>query len=488
MKIIFHKHRLSFLLLILIGLFLDVRIASACSCGPTPTVFDAYEEAGVVVIVRVVSVDKSENGAGYGGVSSTKVSVEKVFKGTLKVGDEMVFGQGGGSDCIWTFDEKSIDKQFLFYLSAKEKKPKIWFAVGCGRSSLMPYATDDLLYLNKLNKVRGKTRISGKIVFETDADLSVEGKSIRFIGADKTYEVKTDQNGVYEIYDLPAGTYLVDAGSPPGWKVDKFWLGYSPSVVQNEEDRSGKKIQIILEDKKHASLDIHFEVKIDGAIRGKIYDKIGKPMSGVCLKAIQAQSDKRSGYYVNCTEEDGKFAITEVPGGSYVIVINDDGKISSSEPFKTFYYPNVYELEKAAVLTIGEGETLDGINISVPRMEETIAIDGIFLYSDGKPVVDEGVEFKAEKTKDYIEGDARATTDSNGHFSIKILKGLKGSLYGEMYSYIGEFENCPQLESVIRETGRANPDIRTSTVEIQAENNLYDVELKYPFPGCKKAQ
>ena len=51
--------------------------------------------------------------------------VERVFKGKLKIRDEIVFGQGGGADCIWTFDEESIGHQFLFYLKRERSQHHI---------------------------------------------------------------------------------------------------------------------------------------------------------------------------------------------------------------------------------------------------------------------------------------------------------------------------------------------------------------------------
>lgn len=479
-----HKNCFSFLLLVFTVLIFGARGAQACSCAAKPTVLEQYDLASVIIITKAVSVEKAEKAPGHSGVRSTKMIVEKVFKGNLKLGDEITFAQGGGADCIWTFDEKDIDKQFLFYLNPTGKGSEIWIAGACGRSNVLEYAHDDLLYLNKLDKVRGKTRISGTVRFEKETDLSVEGRKLRIIGANKTYEVKTDKDGIYEIYDLPAGKYLIEPEIPIGWKLNYYELRYSSSFAGNEEEELTKKIPIILEDKKHAGLDIRFE--IDNAIRGKLYDPTGKPMNGVCITALL--TDQKGNGPFDCTEEDGSFAISELPSGSYILVINDDGKISSREPFKTFYYPKVFEREKAAVFTINEGVILEGINIYVPRMEEIITIEGVFLYSDGKPVIDESVEFKAEKTKEGIESDARATTDANGRFSIRILKGLKGKLYGGMYTYIGEYENCPNLESIIKKIGRTNTEIKTPAVEIQAENNLYGVELKYPFPSCKKAK
>ena len=91
--------------------FSSTQTAKACSCGPRPTVLDAFEGAEEVVIVRALSVEKAqdtEQRSYVDGVRSATLIVEKVFKGKLQVRDEIVFGQGGGADCIWTFDEQSV--------------------------------------------------------------------------------------------------------------------------------------------------------------------------------------------------------------------------------------------------------------------------------------------------------------------------------------------------------------------------------------------
>lgn len=481
------KHCLSLFLLILGIVVLNTRVAKACSCAPSGTVLDAYERANVVIIATVKSVDKPEGDVKYvDGVRSTTVTVERVFKGNLKIGDEMIFAQGGGADCIWTFKKEDIGAEILFYLNGQEKNPRVWFAVTCGRSSSVKYAGDDLLYLENMEKVRGKTRISGTLQSYTNEDLSFAGRRIRIIGKNKTYEVKTNRDGVYELYDAPPGQYLVEPEIPLGWKINSFYFEYSSSYAGDRENRPTKQIPIVLEKKKHANLDLVFVV--DNAIRGKVYDPNGNLMKDVCLNLVPANDRDSSLYKADCTEEDGTFKIDEIPSGSYLLAINRNGKISSDEPFRTFYYPNVTDPDKAAVLAIAAGGFLDDMDIHVPRMEETITIDGVFLYSDGKPVVEESIEFKAENADPGIDGDARTRTDASGRFSIKILKGLKGQLHGEMYAYIGEFENCPKLEAAIRKNGGTMSSIQTTPTAIFAENNLYDVELKLAYPGCKKAK
>jgi hypothetical protein len=495
-----HKSYFPLLLSVFAVLFLAPE-ARACSCGPKPTVLAAYEEAEVIVIVRAVAVEKAgpeqtapegriSDGKTYvDGVKSTTMRVERVFKGKVKAGDEMIFAQGGGADCIWTFSEQAVGHQFLFYLTPPEGGRKVWVGFGCGRSNGLKYAGDDLLYLNKLDKVRGRTRLSGTVEFEGGEGLS-GGRSLRVVGEKKTYNVKTDANGVYEIYDLPAGKYEVVPEVPAGWKVNDFRFFYSPSVDRGEEPgarRTNGGIPVVVEDKKHASLDIHFD--IDNAIRGKVLDAGGRPLKGVCITASPAGEKEIRGEF-DCTEDDGGFAITELAPGNYILVANDENKITSSEPFPTLYYPNVFEREKAGVITIRAGDHLENFDIYVPKAEETVTVEGVFLYSDGKPVVGESVEFKAEKTGANVEGDAREQTDAKGRFRLKILKGLRGELFGEMYAYIGEFENCPKLEAVIKKDGGggSGATINTPALKIRADADLFNVELKYPFPGCRKAK
>lgn len=498
-----HLKRCSLPSLFALILLLSVRTAVACSCAGSPTVLESYNYSDVVVMVSAMSIEKAEpektaapgqmsNGENYvDGVKSTSMRVEQVFKGSLKVGDEMIFLQGGGADCIWTFNESDIGKKFLFYLR-QHKESSRWMAGTCGRSNRADYAGDDLLYLNNLNKVRNKTRISGTLRFLYDAGETLAGRKVRIIGAKRTVDLKTDDNGVYEVYDLPTGRYFVEPEVPKGWKVGSFWLGYSPSIDRNAKEGSLLRIPVVLEANKHAGLDIMFE--IDNLIRGHIYDPLGQPMKGVCLDLIPADGTKGA-YLADCTEKDGAFEIDEIPPGGYVIIVNDDGKMTSSEPFGTFYYPKAIKREEATVFNIGLGDKVEDLEI-YPSIElKTIIVKGVLLYSDGKPVANEQVSFdsarKQPAASDNDEedpNDAGATTDAKGRFAIKIVQGSKGVLFGYMYSYVGEFENCPKLDRLLKEAGSGVSTIKSSPVEIRATTNLYEVELKFPFPACKKAK
>lgn len=487
----------------------SARAAHACSCGRTPTVLDSFEGSDVVVVARAVSVEKTEKAAPKGrmsdgtnfvdGVKSTTMRVERVFKGDLKVGDEMTFAQGGGADCIWTFNEEAVGERFLFYLKQQPSLKGFWVAVACGRSNTVEGAADDMLYLDNIDRVRGKTRVSGRISFLHSEDLmGVAGRTLRIKGEGEAHELRTNASGVYEIYDLPPGRYTVELEVPKGWKLDSFRIMYSPSVAadpgsrrEGEQDRHlreirMKEVPIIVQPGRHSSLDLYFE--IDNAVSGRVLDPGGKPLDGVCVNAVPPDPAEKSGYLADCTEGGGRFRITELPPGNYILVVNSSGRVTSNAPFKTFFYPNVTQRERAGVIHVEAGDDLKGFDIHAPHAQETVTVEGVLLYSDGKPAVDEFVEFKAEKSPEGVDGDASAVTDARGGFRLKVLKGLRGEVSGRMLVYSGEFENCSKLEALIKKSGEHMPELHTPALKFQADANTFDVELKYPFPWCKKAE
>lgn len=473
--------------------FISPNIVNACSCAPTPTVLDSFDNSDHVLILKALSVEKVKDGEEYAvdGVKSTKMAVQKVFKGNLKIDDEIVFAQGGGADCIWTFNEKSIGEEYLFYLASPSENSKMWVGFGCGRSTNIKNAANDLSFLNNINKLRGKTRISGELECWSEGCPSLDGKKIKIIG-NKTYEVKTDKNGFYEIYDLPAGRYLIQPEIPDGWKVNNFWLQYSRNFGGSENDfnrySKNKQFPIILVDKKHAVLDFHFE--IDNAISGKIFDPNGKPMKGVCLKAVSAElkPGDYSGRF-DCTDENGVFVIDVLSPGNYILVVNDDGKIDSDEPFGTLFYPGVSEREKAGVVSVEAGSLLKNINIQIPSFEDVITVEGKFLFADGKPIENEFIKFIPENDSDKKLDNFRVLTDGQGRFSIRILKGLTGKLFGEKTVYQSDYKNCPEFAKLIKVQGQKSwEDMRTEVLDLTAEKNLYNIELKLRFPSCKKSK
>lgn len=467
----------------------SANIAKACSCF-SPSLDSAIEDSANIVILKLQAVEKYQEGEkGYGvdGIKQSKLTVEKVFKGNLKIGQELLFSQGGGADCVWTFHQERIGTDYLFFLGKKPDKNGLWEAFICSRSNSVKGAAEDLLYLEKLSKVKGKTRLSGTIAQEDEPALEGEtgsykrlaGMTVIIVGNGKKIELKTDENGVYEIYDLPVGKYKVTPEKIIGYKFD-------------DDKKVDDSVEVEIEAKSPTEQDFRFT--IDNLIRGIFKDSNGNPLKGVYLDLLPARGKKPPYFYKgDATDENGVFEFSKIPIGTYVIVVNEGNEISARQPFGTFYYPNKINRADAIEITVAPGSRFTDLIITAPTTAETITISGILLFADGKPIAGEIVEFyqnieDTNQIKGYGYADSRAETDENGRFTIRILKGQKGILFGSMYLSSREDEKCPQFQKLIKEKGETSSKTKTPAIQIEADSDKIEVELKFPFPSCKKAK
>jgi hypothetical protein len=477
----------------------------ACSCAARPTVLSSFDSSKFVITAHVTTIEKADSGEeGYSvnGVRSATMVVDKVYKGNLKVGESLKFAQGGGGDCVWTYDDDSIGKEFLLYLGPPTKghpffaleniesdEEEMFHAFACGRSGGVEGAIDDLAYLNNINKVRGKTRLSGQFqAWSADEPIGA-GMKLKIKGKNKSFETKADKNGFFEIYDLPPGDYRVIPEVPFGWKVNNYMLdristGYGPLGLTGATART-QGIPVRIEEKKHAALDLYFD--IDTAIKGRILSTVGKPMKNVCVKAVS--TDLKDDKYLgpsDCTNEKGEFVIEEMEAGTYFLVVNDDGKLDEDEPFGTIFYPGVSELKDAGVVSVERGKYATGRDIQIPHSIELVTFRGKLVFSDGKPVSDEWVKFIPDDEKRF-DG-MRQKTDTTGSFVFRLPKGSAGTISGEMSTYSGEFKDCQKLETIITESGKRHLTVESTTAKLNSLEPFSNAELRLPFPYCEKAK
>lgn len=245
------------------ALFIGLASASAtaCSCVVVGTALDSFEHSDTVIVARAVSFQRSDPPADPPGIHSTKLVVVNSYKGSFKPGDEMLFAQGSGADCVWTFQEELLGKEFLLYLNSTYKRGDMWAAGICSRSGSRDHAWQDLLFLDHLKKNKGRTRLSGTIRFRQDTAARVDGIKVRIVGAKKTFRVVTDSHGVFEIYDLPPGKYTVVPRIPQGWKYGPIRARRSPTgKIEQAQNNPLAGDSVTLESGRHAEIDISFEI------------------------------------------------------------------------------------------------------------------------------------------------------------------------------------------------------------------------------------
>lgn len=460
---------------LLICAALALPAESGFACGPRPTVLDNYQQAQAVVIARVLSVEVEKNNAN--GLGSAALVVEKVYKGKLRIDDHVVFW--GDNQRGLLFNKTNVGEQFLLYLVGPNEDNS-WNGLGCGRTQRIEAATEDLLYLDNITKRRGKTRVSGNYFFWPDSTSDdVANRTIRITGQNRTFQTKTDANGTYEIYDLPPGKYVIQPEVPTGWQSARFprpvtGLPFTTSI-------SPHALVFTLEAKKHVSVDLLFEP--DNAIEGSVVGPDGKPIAHLSAHLWKPDQIDESDTY-GLTDKSGHFRITSVPPGSYLLVLNQDGKLGTREPFPRLFYPGVAEREKATLINIRLGETVKGIDVMIPGFAETITVSGVLLFSEGKPVAGEWVWFEANGQEGFDSYEV-GKTDSMGRFTVKIVKGAKGEIVGEYSPDSEVYEKCPELRDLIRSTGEKSNEIRSSGIKLDAERSVVNLVLRFPFQECK---
>ena len=348
---------LSRIFLVVSFLSLGSTTAIACVGIPLPTVLDAYEEADVVIIARVVSIEKTEEpDPVHLNVRSATMVVQKVFKGNVKVQDTISFAQGNGIDCLWIFDEKMVGEEYLLYLNTPEQGSDLWY-LGQGRSGELGATANDLRYLNNIEKVRGQTRVAGTL----EDDFPTAGRKVRIIGRSKAFQTTIDEQGVYELYGLPPGKYLIAPDLPYGWIIDQEAF---PTVSERSSHSKTHKA-FTLKAKKHAVIDFAF--KIDNAVEGYVVDEKGRPMAQASIVLKPENDVVGSSTFI---DERGRFRFESVPAGSYELIVHEP--ITRPLTRVGYYDPQKDRLLKSLPITIKHGQSMRGIKIIVPAASSTI--------------------------------------------------------------------------------------------------------------------
>lgn len=133
-----HKRTLERSLFCLLFVLSAHVIGLACSCKGLPDgrpVASEVEKSDFVIIGRTASID----------ISTAKITVERIYKGNLVVGEQIDFYQNRPDDCRMYFEK--VGRKYLLYFT--RPKGSTYSASTCGRSKRINRASEDLAYLNK---------------------------------------------------------------------------------------------------------------------------------------------------------------------------------------------------------------------------------------------------------------------------------------------------------------------------------------------------
>jgi hypothetical protein len=185
----------------------------ACMYGPPyRTVCETYAQADSVVVGIIHSVEGDHLN------QTVVIKVERTFKGRNQ--QKIVLSQPQSS-CDWDFSGTQGERLLLYLV--RDKKTGRFSAIAQGMGGRVERVNEDLYWLKGLPKSLKRTRLSGEVSLYQDEPFqfikSVAGIRVRVFNAINSFEVATDEKGVYELWDIPVGKYQVEPVFPPNLKL-----------------------------------------------------------------------------------------------------------------------------------------------------------------------------------------------------------------------------------------------------------------------------
>ena len=422
---------------VLVSLFFLLMVlssdANACDCVSGGKPCHDYWKAAAVFTGTVIYSSTTTSKRGEYDVRERLVrfNIDQAFRGVKGKEVEVRTGLGDG-DCGYNF---RLGAQYLVYAYGDGDK----LATGiCSRTRPISEASDDLAYFQGLATAEPGATISGEVKrldqaarweerFQPVSDIKIviEGSSTRV-------EAVTDNKGNYRVSGLAPNTYKVRVELPDGLSI------HNPEQEARVFDRGCAQIS--------------FWVESDTRVRGKVFDAQGQPATDVLMELVPAEGQDNGFAIFVTTDKEGRYEMKLVRPGRYLFGVRIFGSAGSTYmPFPRTYYPGVREADRAAIITVVEGQRIDLNDLILPpRLVEQV-LNGIVVDTDGRPVSEATVWLKENEYQDR-DMPYRQQTDSDGRFSFRVFEGINYDLKAYLDSDKGERK---QAEHSIRVTSDA---------------------------------
>jgi hypothetical protein len=248
--------------------------------------------------------------------------------------------------------------------------------------------------------------------------------------------VLTDDSGLFEFLDLPAGRYTLTAS-----KAGFVGLTYG----QRRPLQAGTPLQLA-EGQQLKNVD--FSLPRGSVITGQVSDQDGDPMPGANVRVMRyqyMQGDRRVTQAGNAqTDDRGQYRVWGLmPGEYYVSAIarnpnlggrggggrggggpvgDAGGGANGNEPealaYAPTYFPGVPSLNEAKPIALGLGQELAGIDFNL-QLIRTARIAGRVTNPDGAPATRGTVNLSPEgATRGQVGVNYSSRIQSDGAFSI----------------------------------------------------------------------
>ncbi len=170
---------------------------------------------------------------------------------------------------------------------------------------------------------------------------------------EQKWHAQTDSGGYYQIRDLSAGRYRVQAWAPR--HVRKFWKN-----AFSKDNATPVSVTA-----SNATAEINFNLESGGTISGTVKDStIGQPLVNVSVTALRVDGEGRSR---TASDQNGNYTISGLPFGQYQVSSPiGDGWGSGDDGYVKQFYANKSESGAADLVTISaQNANATGINFKL---------------------------------------------------------------------------------------------------------------------------
>ena len=400
-----------FLVIAFFCLLLIPATVVACSCGTGDPPFE-FNRAKAVFIGRMLGGTEKLSVKERGlsrllEAGKVRFAVEEVFKGGVAGEVTIEIASMDGTSCgPYGLKRK---EQYLVYAYGDEKDGKSLYSGVCTRTvaTRSKYAKDDLDFLRNLPPADTGGNLRGRIWADLKGHRAIPLSDVKvnILSADEQIiTVFTDKNGEFEVNQLKPGKYTVEPEFPANYVSDR------------------NSAEVMVDDRGSAA--VGFEAYIDGRVLGRVLDKQGNGFNSIFLN-LEGGGKRVFGH----GQGDGRFEVKHAPPGEYVLVL--EMRHADYKKNKNYYFPGTFDREKAAVIRVGLGEKVEGLEFPLPEGFSIRTIEGEVVWPDGKPGASVEVTLLCPRSTEsdgfVVEfGPTSTLTDEQGRFR---LEGLTGETY-----------------------------------------------------------
>jgi carboxypeptidase family protein/polysaccharide lyase family 4-like protein len=263
----------------------------------------------------------------------------------------------------------------------------------------------------------GTARIRGH-VFAADTGLPLRKAQVRLFSPElrENRTATTDASGAYEIKELPAGRYTLNAG-----KGSFVSLQYG----QLRPFEAGRPLEV-LDGQTIEKVD--FSLPRGSVVTGRILDEFGDATADVQVMAlryqfIQGRRRLTPAGRPSMTNDVGEFRLYGLPPGQYYLsatlrgmAMAMDATSDDRSGYAPTYYPGTPNVNEAQKLNVALGQTVSDINMTLTPVR-TARISGTATDSSGKPI-SAGFVMVIQRTGMMFMGGGGAQIRPDGSFTI----------------------------------------------------------------------